>query len=106
MSSILIRNARVLSPANDLDRVMNVYVENGVITELDSTRTQADTVLEADGLVLAPGLVDMHVHLRDPGFTYKEDILTGCEAAAAGGVTSVAGMANTKHAIDSPEVFR
>lgn len=54
MSSILIRNARVLSPADDLDRVMNVYVENGVITELDSTRTQADTVLEADGLVLAP----------------------------------------------------
>ena len=52
MSSILIRNARVLSPADDLDRVMNVYVENGVITELDSTRTQADTVLEADGLVL------------------------------------------------------
>lgn len=59
-------------------------MENGVITELDSTRTQADTVLEADGLVLAPGLVDMHVHLRDPGLTYKEDILTGCEAAAPG----------------------
>lgn len=54
MSSILIRNARVLSPANDLDRVMNVYVENGVITELDSTRTQADTVLEADGLCWLP----------------------------------------------------
>ena len=85
MSSILIRNARVLSPANDLDRVMNVYVENGVITELDSTRTQADTVLEADGLVLAPGLVDMHVHLRDPGFTQKEDIETGCRAAADSG---------------------
>ena len=95
MSSILIRNARVLSPANDLDRVMNVYVENGVITELDSTRTQADTVLEADGLVLAPGLVDMHVHLRDPGLTYKEDILTGCEAAARGGFTSVVCMPNT-----------
>lgn len=53
-----------------------------------------------------PGFVDMHVHLRDPGFTYKEDILTGCEAAAAGGVTSVVCMPNTKPAIDSPEVIR
>ena len=106
MSSILIRNARVLSPANDLDRVMNVYVENGVITELDSTRTQADTVLEADGLVLAPGLVDMHVHLRDPGLTYKEDILTGCEAAARGGFTSVVCMPNTNPPIDNTDTIR
>ena len=106
MSSILIRNARVLSPADDLDRVMNVYVENGVITELDSTRTQADTVLEADGLVLAPGLVDMHVHLRDPGLTYKEDILTGCEAAARGGFTSVVCMPNTNPPIDNTDTIR
>ena len=106
MSSILIRNARVLSPADDLDRVMNVYVENGVITELDSTRTQADTVLEADGLVLAPGLVDMHVHLRDPGLTYKEDILAGCEAAARGGFTSVVCMPNTNPPIDNTDTIR
>lgn len=106
MSSILIRNARVLSPADHLDRVMNVYVENGVITELDSSCAQADTVLEADGLVLAPGLVDMHVHLRDPGLTHKEDILTGCEAAARGGFTAVVCMPNTNPPIDSAETIR
>ena len=62
--------------------------------------------LDADGLCLAPGLVDMHVHLRDPGLTYKEDIESGCEAAAAGGVTSVAAMPNTLPAADSPETIR
>ena len=106
MNTILIRGARVLSPADGLDRVMNVYVENGVIAELDSPRTQADTVLEGEGLVLAPGLVDMHVHFRDPGYTYKEDILTGCEAAARGGFTAVACMPNTNPPIDSPETVR
>src|SRR5699024_9423830 len=60
-------------------------------------------VLDASGLVVAPGLVDMHVHLRDPGFTHKEDIFTGCEAAAAGGVTSLLCMPNTSPAIDSPQ---
>ena len=92
MSSILIRGARVLSPADGIDRVMNVYIEDGVIAELDSARTVAGRVIDAAGLVLAPGLVDMHVHLRDPGQTHKEDIFTGCEAAARGGFTSVVCM--------------
>ena len=63
----------------------------------------ADQVIEAAGLAVSPGLVDMHVHLRDPGLTYKEDILTGCAAAARGGVTSMACMANTSPTVDTPE---
>ena len=65
---------------------------------------EADQVIDAAGLFVSPGLVDMHVHLRDPGLTYKEDIITGCAAAARGGVTSVACMANTSPAIDCPEL--
>ena len=106
MSSILIRGARVLSPADGIDRVMNVYIEDGVIAELDSARTVAGRVIDAAGLVLAPGLVDMHVHLRDPGQTHKEDIFTGCEAAARGGFTSVVCMPNTTPPIDSAETVR
>ena len=105
MQSILIRQARVLSPADGIDQVMNVFVENGKIQELDSSRTQADIVLDASGLVLAPGFVDMHVHLRDPGFTQKEDILTGCEAAARGGFTAVVCMPNTNPPIDTVETI-
>ena len=66
-------------------------------------QTEADVVIDATGLVVSPGLVDMHVHLRDPGLTYKEDILTGAAAAARGGVTAVACMANTKPTVDAPE---
>ena len=106
MSSILIKGARVIAPAEGIDRVSDVYVQDGIIAELDSTRTTADTVLEAQGLILSPGFVDMHVHLRDPGFTYKEDILTGCEAAARGGFTGVVCMPNTNPPIDSVETIR
>ena len=62
-------------------------------------------MLEARGLTVVPGLVDMHVHLRDPGFTYKEDIHTGCGAAVAGGVTSLLCMPNTNPVTDSEEVI-
>ena len=104
MSSILIRNARVLSPADHLDRVMNVYVENGVITELDSSRAQADTVLEADGLVLAPGSGG---YARPPagsgpdpqgGYPHRMP-----RQQPAGGFTAVVCMPNTNPPIDSAE---
>lgn len=65
--------------------------------------TEADRIIDASGLVVSPGLVDMHVHLRDPGYTYKEDIRTGTAAAARGGVTSLACMANTDPVLDCPE---
>ncbi len=63
-------------------------------------------MIEAKGLCVAPGLVDMHVHLRDPGQTHKEDIVSGCGAAAAGGVTSIAAMPNTKPVADNPETLK
>lgn len=104
MNSLLIKGARVVDPSQDLDAKLDILVEDGRIREIAPDITAAaDRVLNANGLVAAPGFVDMHVHLRDPGFTQKEDILSGCRAAAAGGVTSLLCMPNTKPAVDSPE---
>lgn len=111
MNDLLIRGAGVIDPLRE-DRgepapVKDIYLRNGVVAGMEPHIEAPDAeVLEADGLLCAPGLVDMHVHLRDPGQTYKENILTGCSAAAAGGVTSLACMPNTKPAADTPEVIR
>lgn len=82
----------------------SILIQDGKIKDINSVADSADTVIDGRGLVTAPGLVDMHVHLRDPGFTEKEDIISGCNAAAAGGVTSLLAMPNTKPAADSAEV--
>ncbi len=101
---LLIQNGLVVDPINNTTKVMNLYIENGKIVSLQKDGIhEADQVIDATGLVVSPGLVDMHVHLRDPGLTHKEDIVTGCAAAARGGVTSMACMANTKPIVDSPE---
>ena len=84
MNTLVIRNGRVVDPSQNLDGVCDVKIEGGRIAEIGSGLS-GDEILDASGLVVAPGLVDMHVHLRDPGLTYKEDILSGCAAAAAGG---------------------
>lgn len=104
MSTISILNARVIDPANKLDDTLNVFIKDGKIAEISKEIHSADTTIDANGMVVAPGLVDMHVHLRDPGFTDKEDIITGCNAAAAGGVTSVLAMPNTNPVTDCAEV--
>ena len=104
MKSVFIAHARVIDPANHTDAVKNVYIQDGKIADIGDTVYQADSYIDATGLIVAPGLVDMHVHLRDPGFTAKEDILTGCNAASAGGVTSLLAMPNTNPVVDSPEV--
>lgn len=107
MKTLLIRQARILDPSKAMDMVGDILVEDGKIAAVaPKLDKKADEVIEAAGLVAAPGLIDMHVHLRDPGFTYKEDILSGCRAAAAGGFTAVAAMPNTKPSVDSPEVIR
>ncbi|MBR1392493.1 MAG: dihydroorotase [Ruminococcus sp.] len=90
-----------------LDCVTNIYSEDGFIRSIGSDEPEADRIIEGEGrLVAVPGLFDMHVHFRDPGLTYKEDILTGAAAAKAGGFTGVACMPNTKPPIDSPELVR
>ncbi len=107
MERYLIRGARVMDPSSGFDATADIQIENGVIAAVGETLSaDGAMVIDGAGLVAAPGLVDLHVHLRDPGQTHKEDVFTGCRAAAAGGVTSVFAMPNTTPALDSPEVIK
>lgn len=104
---LLIKNGHVIDPANGIDEVTNIFVENGVISEVgvDNDLDGLDIeIIDASGKIVAPGLVDMHVHLREPGQEYKEDIETGTRAAVCGGVTSVACMPNTDPVCDNETV--
>ena len=104
---LLIQNARIIDPSQNLDQGGDLLLEEGRIAQIGRGISQEGAqVIDARGLVAAPGLVDMHVHLRDPGLTYKEDLYSGCRAAAAGGVTSLLAMPNTKPAMDSPGTVR
>ncbi len=106
MNSILIRNGHLIDPANDIDAVLPLFIEDGVIRSVGDAPDKADLIVEAAGLTVTPGLVDMHVHLRDPGQEHKEDIGSGARAAAHGGVTSILAMPNTKPPIDCPDRVR
>lgn len=100
----VIKNVRILDPASATDMTGDIGIENGKIAAIGTVETKAeDQVLDGKGLVAAPGLVDTHVHFRDPGLTYKEDIYSGARAAAAGGFTSVVCMANTKPVADNAD---
>lgn len=104
---ILIKGGRVIDPRNNIDKVTDVFIDKGVISEIgtDHDLDGLDiTVIDATGKIVAPGLVDMHCHLREPGFEYKEDIESGTKSAAMGGFTSVACMPNTKPVIDNEAV--
>lgn len=104
---LLIKNGRVVDPVTGTDEVMDVLIDGNKIISVGSHLPDSDAdVIDATGLVVAPGLVDTHVHFRDPGFTYKEDILTGAAAAAKGGFTTVVCMANTKPAVDNVETLK
>ncbi len=108
---ILIKNGHIIDPANNIDEVLDILADNGKITDIGKDlSTELDgldmQVIDATGMVVAPGLVDMHVHLREPGFEYKEDIETGTRAALMGGVTSVACMPNTKPVTDNETVIK
>ena len=98
----LIKNGRVVDPSQNLDAVMDILVEDGKIKALAAKIEEAaDEVYDATGLVVTPGLIDVHTHLREPGLEAKEDLVTGTMAAAHGGVTTVACMPNTKPVIDT-----
>jgi dihydroorotase len=102
---LLIKNGHVTDPASQTDEKMDLFIKDGKIAslaELPQDRRSL-AVIDAAGYIVAPGLVDMHVHFRDPGFLYKEDLLSGADAAAAGGVTTAACMPNTLPAVDTPE---
>ena len=108
MSQILwIKNGRVIDPANRRDEVGDVFARDGVIVDsLNKSERQQAEMVDASGLVVSPGLVDIHVHLREPGQTHKEDIASGTRAAAAGGFTTVVCMPNTSPPGDNPGTIR
>ncbi|MBQ1881251.1 MAG: amidohydrolase family protein, partial [Lachnospiraceae bacterium] len=105
---MLIRKARVIDPGNNIDKICDLRTAEGAVAEIGEGLDTADPmeeVIDAKGLVAAPGLVDVHAHFRDPGQTEKETLHTGALAAAAGGYTSVVCMANTLPAVDSVETL-
>ncbi len=104
MKPILIRGGHVIDPATGLDARRDLLLEDGKVAALGKIRRRDAQVIDASGLIVAPGLVDIHVHLREPGQGYKETIASGTAAAAAGGFTSVCAMPNTIPVNDTPEI--
>lgn len=111
--TVLIKNGRVLDPSQNLDKICNILIKEDRIAEIfdsekvmeasDGAESSADTVIDADGCFVMPGLIDLHVHLREPGFEYKETVRTGSMAAARGGFTTICPMPNTSPVTDTPQ---
>lgn len=115
---ILIKNARVMDPESGFDQVTDILLDGKKIAKIGKADDESENnisgdnisgikqVIDASGMIAAPGLIDVHVHFRDPGFSYKEDLNTGSAAAAAGGFTTVVCMANTKPVVDSVDIYK
>ena len=115
---ILIKNARVMNPETGFDQVTDILLDGETIAKIGQVNDESgkdesgneisgiEQIIDASGMIAAPGLIDVHVHFRDPGFTYKEDLNTGSAAAAAGGFTTVVCMANTKPVVDSVDIYK
>jgi dihydroorotase len=102
---LLIKGGQVIDPANDINDVMDILIEDGKIIKIAADLSAADChIINANGKLVCPGFIDMHVHLREPGFEYKEDIASGTRAAAAGGFTTICCMPNTDPVIDNAAV--
>ncbi len=105
--TLLIKNGIVVDTISKTEKKQDIFVEGEKIVKMgEGLELEADQVIDAEGSYILPGFIDLHVHLRDPGLTYKEDIATGTAAAAAGGFTTIVAMPNTKPVADSPEVIR
>lgn len=104
---MIIKGGRIIDPISRTDEVLDIRIEKGIIAEIekniDEKKYPNEEIINASGKVLVPGLIDVHVHFRDPGQTYKEDLKTGSQAAIAGGFTTVVQMANTSPRIDNKE---
>ena len=111
---MIIKNGIVADPASGLYEQMDILVKDGKIVKIapdiscasDAAATEKEKIIDASGMIVGPGLIDTHVHFRDPGFTYKEDIHTGSLAAAKGGFTTVVCMANTKPTVDNVDTLK
>jgi dihydroorotase len=105
-ADLLIRNGHVIDPANGIDKICDVWIKDGCINGVGKFDGHAEETIDATGQVVCPGLIDMHVHLREPGEEWKEDIESGSRAAVAGGVTSICCMPNTGPHIDHAGIAR
>ncbi|MBA2430760.1 MAG: dihydroorotase [Chthoniobacterales bacterium] len=108
MSATIIRNGRIIDPANDRDEIADLYISEGrIVADQSAISNQQSEIeqIDASGLIVAPGLIDIHVHLREPGFAWKETIESGARAAAAGGFTTIVCMPNTAPVADSPSTI-
>jgi len=108
VSAIIIRNGRVIDPANKRDETADLYIADGKVvgskSEIKNAKSEIEEI-DAKGVIVAPGLIDMHVHLREPGFSHKETIESGARAAAAGGFTTIVCMPNTSPVPDNPSTI-
>lgn len=104
---ILIKNGRVIDPSSNIDEIMDILINDNIIEKVEKNITEVvDKIINADGNWVTPGLIDIHVHLREPGFTHKETIKTGTQSAALGGFTSICPMPNTNPVTDSALVIK
>ncbi|MHC5542792.1 amidohydrolase family protein, partial [Singulisphaera rosea] len=101
MGTIHITGGRIIDPSQDIDRIGDLWISRGRIAPIGESYEDAEVVIDARGLIVCPGLIDIHVHLREPGNEEDETIATGADAALAGGVTSLACMPNTIPALDN-----
>ena len=109
MGKYLIKNGHLIDPANGIDGKMDILIQGRTVCKVAENISEKDSsteVIDASGKVIMPGFIDLHVHLREPGFEYKETVLTGAKAAAKGGVTTICPMPNTKPVIDTPVMIK